>query len=244
LIITLGKLQDETLDEGIHLITPFISTGKIMNMRIQKTDLESTARTKDLQRLNTKMALNWKIDPIKVRDIYQQIGREEDVIIKIITPTFDDTVKASIPARTLEQTLAERDQLRDEIRERIQRRLVHSGILVTDVALVNLTASDEFTKATEARQVAEQQAISARIVAEQNIKEAEFNTIKAKKEAEALVAKAKGQAEAQKLLQQTLTSKLLQKQAIEKWNGEFPTVMGGNNTLPLINITPPKKSDQ
>jgi len=33
-----------------------------------------------------------------------------------------------------------------------------------------------------------------------------------------------------------LTPELLQKQAIEKWNGQFPTVMGGNGALPFINV--------
>jgi hypothetical protein len=33
-----------------------------------------------------------------------------------------------------------------------------------------------------------------------------------------------------------LTPELLQKQAIEKWNGQFPTVMGGNGALPFINL--------
>jgi hypothetical protein len=47
------------------------------------------------------------------------------------------------------------------------------------------------------------------------------------------------QAEAQRLQRQTLTSEILQQQAIEKWNGQFPTVMGGGGTLPLINIAPP-----
>jgi hypothetical protein len=37
----------------------------------------------------------------------------------------------------------------------------------------------------------------------------------------------------------TLTPEILQQQAIEKWDGKFPTVMGGNSSLPLINITPP-----
>jgi len=39
--------------------------------------------------------------------------------------------------------------------------------------------------------------------------------------------RAKGQAEAQRLQRQTLTAELLQKQAIEKWDGHFPTVMNG-----------------
>ena len=59
----------------------------------------------------------------------------------------------------------------------------------------------------------------------------------AKKQAEALIIKAKGEAESQKLLQQTLTSQLLQKQLIDKWDGTLPTVTGGNN-IPLININP------
>jgi len=59
--------------------------------------------------------------------------------------------------------------------------------------------------------------------------------VKASKEAIADVNRAKGQAEAQRLQRQTLTAEL-QKQAIEKWDGHFPTVMSGSGTLPLINI--------
>jgi hypothetical protein len=42
----------------------------------------------------------------------------------------------------------------------------------------------------------------------------------------------------------TLTPELLQKQAIEKWDGRFPMVMGGNGTLPLVNINPEKLSER
>lgn len=249
LIMNLGKLQEEVLDEGVHITLPFISVVKIINVRVQKIDVESTARTKDLQRITTKLTLNWKIDPIKVRNVYQEIGTEKDVITKIITPAFDEIIKTSMPSRTLEQVLTEREQIKEEIKERIRKRLAPSGVLVTDVAFVNLSASDQFTKATEDRQVAEQQAISEKIVAEQEIKKAEFEVIKAKKEAEALVSKSRGEAEAlvnkakaeaeaQRLLQQSLTPQLLQKQAIDKWNGQYPTVMGGNNALPLISISP------
>jgi hypothetical protein len=34
----------------------------------------------------------------------------------------------------------------------------------------------------------------------------------------------------------------LQKQAIEKWDGKFPQVMGGNGALPLINLDATKFS--
>jgi hypothetical protein len=33
-----------------------------------------------------------------------------------------------------------------------------------------------------------------------------------------------------------LTTELLQKQAIEKWDGKFPQVLGGNGAVPFINL--------
>ena len=49
--------------------------------------------------------------------------------------------------------------------------------------------------------------------------------------------KAKGEiAEAQKLMRSTITPEILQQQAIEKWDGSFPQVMGGNGSLPFINL--------
>jgi hypothetical protein len=37
---------------------------------------------------------------------------------------------------------------------------------------------------------------------------------------------AKGEAEAQSVLRETLTPELLQRQAIEKWNGKLPLIVG------------------
>lgn len=239
LVINLGKLQEHTLNEGIHFVLPFITRIKIFNLRINRTDLEATARTKELQRITTKTNVNWQVDPSKVKEIYLKIGNEDDIISKLITPTVDETIKILIPARTLEENFNQREKLKQEITIKANNFLLPYGIIVNDIALVNLTASDEFTKATEERQIARQNAITAQIVAEKQLKEAELKALKAKKEAEEMVNKAKGEAEAQKLLQQTLTPALLQKQAIEKWNGQYPTVMGNNGTLPMLNIAPP-----
>ncbi|WP_013324580.1 prohibitin family protein [Gloeothece verrucosa] len=220
LVITLGKLEDSVLNEGTYFVFPLTTQVKKFDTRIQKTEIESNGRTKELQQINTKTVLNWRVEPAKLKEIYQQIGTEEQVVNKIITPIFDETVKATIPSKTLEQILAKREELQVDIFAKIKKRLAPYGIVVDNISFVNLTASEEFTKATEERQIAEQRSITA------------------KKEAEALISKAEGEAKAQKLLQQTLTPALLQKMAIDKWNGQYPTVMGNSNALPLININP------
>jgi prohibitin 1 len=224
IIVNFGKVQDKILDEGIHLISPIGTKIKRMDVRIQKTDVEGAARTKDLQRVNVTLALNWYADPTKVNKIYQQIGGETEIINRIITPVMNETFKAVAPARSIESILVQREEVKEEMAQKIKNRLSHYGIIITDVALINVISSEEFTKATEAKQIAEQEAEQAKYLA-----------LKATREAEAEINRAKGQAEAQKLLQKNLTPALLQKQAIEKWDGKFPTFMG-NSSLPLVNL--------
>ncbi|HAA32513.1 MAG TPA: membrane protease subunit, stomatin/prohibitin [Cyanobacteria bacterium UBA8553] len=226
-VVQLGKVQNNVLDEGTYPVLPFITSVKKLNVRIQKTDIEASAGTKDLQNISTKLTLNWYIEPSKVNKVYQEIGDVNDVVSRIITPALNEVLKAATPKRTAEEILTERAQLKEDIDREIKKRLTAYGIHVNEVALVNVAFSPEFAKAIEAKQIAEQQA-----------KQAEYEALKATKEAQAEVNRAKGQAEAQRLMRQTLTPELLQKQAIEKWNGQFPQVMSSNGTLPFINVSP------
>jgi regulator of protease activity HflC (stomatin/prohibitin superfamily) len=183
--------------------------------------------TKDLQILNVVTSLNWRIDPNKANYIYQQIGDNSRIQNNIIVPAISEVLKATTPHRTGEEILKQRTQLKEEIDALIQKRLAKYHIKVDDVSLVKISFSPEFTKSIEQKQIAEQES-----------KKAEYEAMKAAKQAEAEVNRAKGTATAQQLLRQTLNKELLQKQAIEKWDGKFPTVMSGSGTLPFINVNP------
>ena len=226
-VIQLGKVQKAILDEGTYPVIPFITSVKKINVRILITEIEASAGTKDLQTIQTKLALNWYMEPTKVNKIYQQIGDENQVNTQIIVPAITEVLKAATPRKTAEEILTQREELKNVIDKAIKQRLAVYNIQVSEVSLVNVAFSAEFSKAIEAKQIAEQQA-----------KQADYESLKATKQAEAQVNLAKGQAESQRLMRQTLTPQLLQKQAIEKWNGSFPQVMSGNGALPFINITP------
>jgi len=224
-VMRFGKVQDTVLDEGIHPIMPVVTTVRSLNVRVQESSFNSDAASKDLQKVTTEISLNWHIDPARVNKVYQQVGSEEQIITGIITPAVSEVLKAATAKKTAEQIITERTDLKEEIDKQLENRLANYGVVVDDVSLVNFAFSPEFSKAIESKQIAEQEA-----------KQAEFIALRASKEAIAEVNRAKGQAEAQRLQRLTLTSELLQKQAIEKWDGRFPAVMGGNGTLPLINI--------
>ncbi|MEG4285272.1 prohibitin family protein [Microcoleus sp. A006_D1] len=223
-----GKVQNEILDEGIHPILPIVTSVKTLSVRVQKTDLKADAASKDLQKVSTDLAINWNIDPAKANQVFQQVGDEEQIVNSILSPAISEVLKAATSEKTAEEIITKRTELKTEIDNSLKKRLAPYGIIIRDVSLINFGFSPEFSKAIEAKQIAEQEA-----------KQAEFTVKKATQDAQAQINRAKGQAEAQRLQRQTLTSEILQQQAIEKWNGQFPTVMGGNGALPLINITPP-----
>ncbi len=226
-VMRFGKVQDTVFDEGIHLIIPIVTTVRRITVRIQRDDVQAEAFSRDLQYIETDIAVNWHIEPTTVNKIFQEVGDQAEVVRRIISPAVSEVVKAATAKKTAEEIIAKRTELKDEIDNQLKERLSTYGVVVDDVSLVNIDFTEEFANAIEAKQIAEQEA-----------KRAKFEAQKAEQQAQADINRAKGQAEAQRLQRQTLTPELLQKQAIEKWDGKFPQVLTGDGALPFITIDP------
>lgn len=225
----LGKAQDGALLEGVHFKPPIISKVDIYDVTVQKFEVPAQSSTKDLQELSASFAINFRLDPTQVVNIRRTQGTLQNIVSKIIAPQTQESFKIAAARRTVEEAITKRNELKQDFDDALGARLEKYGILVLDTSVVDLTFSSEFSKAVEEKQIAEQRAQRAVYVARE-----------AEQEAEATINRARGQAEAQRLLRETLTSELLQKQAIEKWDGKFPLVLGGSGALPFIDIDPAK----
>ncbi|QZZ21019.1 prohibitin family protein [Leptothermofonsia sichuanensis E412] len=225
----LGKAQDGALLEGIHLKPPLISKVDIYDVTVQKFEVPAQSSTKDLQELSASFAINFRLDPTQVVEIRRKQGTLQNIVAKIVAPQTQESFKIAAARRTVEEAITKRDELKQDFDIALGGRLEKYGIVVLDTSVVDLTFSTEFSKAVEEKQIAEQRAQRAVYIAQEAAQEAEAN-----------VNRARGQAEAQRLVRETLTPELLQKQAIEKWDGKFPLVTGGGNVLPFINIDPAK----
>jgi prohibitin 1 len=223
----LGKAKDGVLLEGVHFKPPLISKVDMYDVTVQKFEVPAQSSTKDLQQLSASFAINFRLDPIEVVTIRRTQGTLQNIVAKIIAPQTQESFKVAAARRTVEEAITKRDELKQDFDEALGERLNKYGIIVLDTSVVDLNFSIEFSKAVEEKQIAEQRAQRAVYVARE-----------AEQEAEATINRAKGQAEAQRLLRETLTAELLQKQAIEKWDGKFPQVLGGNGAVPFINLQP------
>lgn len=223
----LGKARDGALLEGVHFKPPLVSKVDVYDVTVQKFEVPAQSSTRDLQELSASFAINFRLDPTQVVEIRRTQGTLQNIVSKIIAPQTQESFKIAAARRTVEEAITKRNELKQDFDEALGARLDKYGILVLDTSVVDLTFSSEFSKAVEEKQIAEQRAQRAVYIARE-----------AEQEAEATINRAKGQAEAQRLLRETLTSELLQKQAIEKWDGKFPLVMGGNGAVPFIDIDP------
>lgn len=230
-VMLFGKVQEKILGEGLHLIIPLVNTVQKLSVRVQKHEISAEASSKDLQEVFTDVALNWHIIPEEANVIFQQIGDENSVVDRIINPAVEEVLKAVVAKYTAEEIVTKRGDVKAEVDNALLTRLASYHIQVDDISLVHVHFSQRFTDAVEAKQIAEQQA-----------KQAEFIALKATKEAEAKVNLARGEAEAQRLIRETLTPEVLHKQAVDKWDGKLPLVVGKGG-IKLLDLSKFVKAD-
>lgn len=231
-ITTFGKVSTTVLEEGLHLKAPWQKVTKIDN-RIVKLTVDTDGSTKDLQQVNTELAVNYRVDSTKSYYILKNVGRTyEDTLV---TPATNEVLKAVMAKYSAEECITNRASLSNEVIESINNKLNKQGIFVEDINIVNFNFSKELNAAIEAKQVAEQNKLKAETEKEQTIIEAqaaaEKKTIAAKAEAEATLIEAKAEAEANQLLNKSLSNKVINYEAVQKWNGELPKVSGSNGTF-------------
>jgi prohibitin 1 len=224
-LMEFGKVQDEILGEGIHVIIPIVNTVEKLSVRVQNQEISAEASSKDLQDIFTDVALNWHIIPEEANAIFQQIGNQKNVVERIINPAVEEILKAVIAKYTAEEIITKRGEVKSGVDATLTTRLASYHIAVDDISLVHVHFSQRFGEAVEAKQIAEQEA-----------KRAEFIALKATKEAEAKVNLAKGEAEVHRLLRDGLTQEILQRQTIEKWNGKLPLIIG-KDVPKFMNLT-------
>ncbi len=218
----LSGVKDVNLGEGLHFKMPFLEEIIVIDVKVQKSQTDARAASKDLQNVSSTIAVNFHIDPSRAQKVYQEIGLSFKE--RVIDPAVQEAVKSVTAHFTAEELITKRPEVKDAIKASLSARLTQFNILVDEFSIVNFDFSHEFNVAIEAKQTAEQSALKAR---------RDLDRIKI--EAEQRITQARAEAEGQRLQRETLTPILLQLRAIEKWDGKLPQVSGG--ATPFIDIS-------
>ncbi len=235
-VLNFGAVQDDVMDEGLHLRVPIMQKVVHMDVKIQKSETRAEAASKDLQDIKSLIALNYHIIPDKANWVYQNLGTAFKE--RIIDPNVQESVKAVTARYTAVQLIGEREKVSTEIKGTLENKLAEYNIFVDGFSVIDFAFSKQFTAAIEAKQEAEQLAIKA---------QRDLDRIKI--EAEQKIAQARAEAEGLRLQKQEITNELIElrkveafREAIAKWNGTVPDVlMGSGSAMPLLDLEGLKK---
>lgn len=225
-----GAVTGAPLQAGLQFKLPFIQSIEIMDIKIQKIEAQAFAASKDLQTVTSKIAVNFSVDPSKAIELYKNVGINYKAVI--IEPAVQEVVKMATAQFTAEELIAKRSEVSQKMTKFLSDKISKKGILINDFNVLNFDFSNDFNKAIEQKQVAQQQALKA----SQDLE-------RIKIEAEQKIVQAKAEAESLRIQKQEITADLLklreienQTKAIEKWDGKLPNYTG--NGTPFINVSP------
>ncbi len=218
--VRFGKVIDTNLKEGINFKVPIIEKIVRMNIKVQKAEVDMSSASKDLQDVHMKIAVNYRVDGKKAPNLYKNVGTKYEEVV--LNPAIQESVKAVTSKYTAEELITKRNEVSDNCEKELNEKISMYGLMVDSLNITDFDFSDEFNKAIEEKQVAEQKVLTAKQELE-----------KEKIEAEKKLVKARAEKEANELKQKSLTDNIIKEKMIEKWNGELPKVSSGSN---LFNV--------
>ena len=213
-----GAVDDAVLGEGLHVVVPFVTRVIDMNNQVTKAEVLSASASKDLQTVNSTVALNYRIDAPSAASVYRNIGVNYENVVVI--PAIQEAVKSVMAQYTAEELITMRQTVGAEMQEEISGKLAPYGFSTQSVNIVDFQFSDEFNAAIEAKQTAQQNALKA-----------EQDLARVKGEAEQKITEAQAEAESYRLKSQELTDEMIKMEFIDKWDGKLPVVVSDGQSL-------------
>ena len=256
IVTTFGKVEDVTLEAGLHFKSPFQRI-IAMDNREQKTSFTTEAFSSDIQQVNIIGSINYAINKSTAMNLFKEVGT--DYFNKLVYPRMLEITKGVFSKYSAENLVANREKLSQDIRDGLDKELTDYGINVISLSIENLDFTDAFTDAVDAKQVAAQRKLQAEIEQAQMTMEtqqqaerrridaeAAANVAKINADADAYATKVRSEAEAEanKKIAESLTDNLIRFNEIKNWDGKLPTYMAGegSTTVPVLQFGSEEKT--
>lgn len=225
-----GKVQDDVLQEGLNGKVPFIEKIVLIDCRTKKVEVTSESSSKDMQTVNVTIAVNYNVGKDTANKLYKEVGTDYENII--ISPAILESIKAITAQYTAEELITKRAEVSAMIQEALHNKVENRGFSITEFNVTNIDFSEAFDQAIEAKAVKQQEVETAKAELEKQKIQNEKEISVAEKDAKVM------ELQNAQITDKTLRLKELEikEKMINKWSGNFPTTMMGDDTNALFNF--------
>lgn len=205
--------QEASLYPGMHVILPYINTvyrystrERVYTMTTNPAQGEADtlwSPTLEGLQVGVDSSTRYAIDPRKAAYVHNNFRHTyEEVLIR---PSIRSIVRHYISQNYVTDVYGpKRRQIQMEIEKDIRERFEGEGFLLLSFDVRNINFTDEYARAIEQKQVAQQEAERMQFVLQREQREAERKKIAAEGDKQAAITKAEGEAEALRLVSEAL----------------------------------------
>lgn len=237
-----GGTKEQTMSEGVHAKNIF---DKIYNIstEVQTTTVSNlTTQTKDAQYLNSTLDIKYQVEPANAYLVFKQYRTLDRMSRNLITPTTQRTLELVTTKYNVIDILGEkRSDIYSELEANLSAEFAKYGVKFYSISITDMDAGEALEKAIsdeavakKAVETAEQNLLKAETEAKQKSVQAKAEQDAAKIQAETKLIQAEAERQANAKLNQSLSSDVLQKQWIEKWDGKMPTYYAGDSGMGVM----------
>lgn len=220
----LGKVSDENLPSGLYFTNPLTTTIIELNNQVQRLEGTTEAYTKDVQKSDITLVINYSLAASASVRMYSEVGMEWAE--KLIPQIINGSMKNTIGKWNAIELVANRTKAGQEIEDSIANSLKDRGILVSKMELTNIKFDAQF-----------EQAVEDKVTAVQRAEQSKNQTIQVEEQAKQKIITAEADAQAMEIKTNALrqSQDLIFYEAVQKWNGVLPQYFMGD-AIPLMNL--------
>lgn len=232
-----GELQSTDIGKGLKFHAPFIESVTKVDIKEQMIEGTANAYTSDGQVIEgINYSVNYTYDKAMLDQLIRNVGID-NVPTRLLYPQVDSLMKNIIGKFKAEVLIQNRSECQENIETALRDYMAEYGVYINSFSLRNLDFEDSFEEAVRLKVEMEQKAQTAQNETVLKQEEANQRVIAAEAEADAAKLAADAEAYAIEVIQEQLASSpnYVELQKVQKWNGEFPQIMG-NTVNPFVTL--------
>ena len=240
---TFGQIDDITVQNGFNWKIPFVQ--KINKVNNKQQDLtfdtdkiwsETVSRTAVYYQ---GITVTYQINPEKSAWIYANVANYKDNLVSsnLVSSAVKSSSKTLTDAESTNRSIIEPLVMKN-LQKSLNEKYGEDVVIINKVTVSNTDFEDSYNQAVASKQKAKLAAEEQEIKNKQAVDKAEADAKVKKKnaqaEAEAKVIAAEADAKANKLLENSLSDKILKEKYIQKWNGKLPNVITSDESNSIM----------
>jgi regulator of protease activity HflC (stomatin/prohibitin superfamily) len=236
-------------EPGLGFKLPIIDRVVDIDVRSRAQLYENVlAYSRDQQTAGLTISVNYRVPADQVVSVYENYGGVDQLRSRMLDRQVMDETKNVFGRFNAATAIQDRSRLVAEVQDAIQMA-VSGPIIIDSVQIENIDFSDAYENSIEQRMLAEVEVQRIQQNAEREKVQAEIAVIQAEAAAKARIEQATAEAEAIRLTGEAEASairargealrdnpNLINLVQAERWNGQLPTTMIPDATVPFMNM--------